>query len=124
MASTAGGNGLTEAHVVDERGCAAAQRFERANQRSQIDLARRQLHGARRAHVVHPQLERQVFEPSLLKMLVRMLMAVDEPRHQQAVVERYAFAVGRAAARHDSGDALAFDHDVDASRLITLFGAV
>ncbi|MBB2927945.1 hypothetical protein FHX59_002366 [Paraburkholderia silvatlantica] len=58
-----------------------------------------------------------------MKVLVRMLMAVDEPRHQQAVVERYALAVGRAAARHDGGDALAFDDDIHAPFLITLLGA-
>ncbi len=122
-----GGGGvdnLTETHVVDECGGAAAQRFERADQRSQVDLARRQFDRTRRAHVMHPQFERQVFEPSLVKMLMRMLMAIDEPRHQQAVVERYAFAVGRAAARHDGGDAFAFDHDIDAARLVLLFGAV
>ena len=71
----------SEREVVDDGSAAGAQAFNRADHRAQVDLARRQIHRNSGAHQVHPQLQRQIFSTAALEVFMRMLMAIDQPRH-------------------------------------------
>ena len=105
--------GLRE--VVDERGAAGAERLDRADHRAQPDLPRRQRHGLARPHDLHPELERQVLGTAALEVLVRVLMAVDEARYEEAVrqIDDASGATGGDRSRRlDRRDPVAFDEDI------------
>ena len=88
------------------------------------DLARRQRDRRPCAHQMHPQLQRQVLGAAALEMFVRMLVAVDQARHQQVLrqVDR-DFGVGQRAAGRDGDDAVGLDQQVARSAVVAQFVA-
>ena len=105
--------GLRE--VVDQRRAAGAQRLDRADHRAQVDLPRRQRNGLARPHELHPELERQVLGAAALEVLVGVLVAVDEARHEEPP-RQVDDATGAAgvdrSGRRDRGDPVALDEHV------------
>jgi hypothetical protein len=108
---------VAERHVVDDGRAAGAQALDRADQRAQVDLARRQRHRHPGAHQVLPQLERQVLGATALEVLVRVLVAVDQPRHQHPAgeVDHRVGPLDRAG-RLDRRDPVAVDQHVERPR--------
>lgn len=73
----------TDVHVVYQRGGTAADRLDRTDKRSDINLPGRQRHRFQRSDEVHDKFQGLPLEPSLQIILVGMMMSVDEPRSDQ-----------------------------------------
>ena len=106
-----------DVEVVDDRGRAAAQRLDRADQRAEIDLARRIGVAVRRADVEAPVLERGVVVAALLEVFVRVQMPVDETGggEQQAAVDRRVRGQRPRAGRSCLLDRRAVEQQVEAA---------
>src|SRR3981081_2467587 len=69
--------------VVGDSGRAALHRLDGADHGAQINVARCQLKRAQRAHIIHPELERQVVLAPFVEAFVAVGMTRDQARRGQ-----------------------------------------
>ena len=101
-------------HVLD-RGHPGPQALGGAEQRPRAHLGGRTLGVCGRESVEQPHLQRQGLEAAFEKHVVRVVMRVDEARHDQ-LAGRVDRPLRRAEPGADSRDPVAFDQDVRARR--------